>query len=126
MPCVPSLVFRLRFRLALAEVDGNRTRLDRVTADSRFEGGGAHQVLEHLPGLKTYSGVRRRRLAAGALVTAIALAACSQQSKVNARAVIHVAGDAHAADGTALANRPVRLGAGITNAEGGFAALTLG
>jgi hypothetical protein len=35
---------------ALAEVDGNRTRLVGFTHDARFEGGGAHQVLGHLPG----------------------------------------------------------------------------
>ena len=35
---------------ALAEVDGNRTRQTGITRLSRFEGGGAHQVLGHLRG----------------------------------------------------------------------------
>ncbi len=32
----------------LAEVDGNRTRRTGVARPTRFEGGGAHQVLGHL------------------------------------------------------------------------------
>ena len=34
----------------MAEVDGNRTRRRRITTTTRFEGGGAHQALGHLPG----------------------------------------------------------------------------
>ena len=33
----------------MAEVDGNRTRRTGITRPTRFEGGGAHQVLGHLP-----------------------------------------------------------------------------
>ena len=33
-----------------AEVDGNRTRRTGIARPTRFEGGGAHQVLRHLPG----------------------------------------------------------------------------
>lgn len=33
-----------------AEVDGNRTRRTGIARANRFEGGGAHQVLGHLPG----------------------------------------------------------------------------
>ena len=33
----------------VAEVDGNRTRHARIARITRFEGGGAHQVLIHLP-----------------------------------------------------------------------------
>lgn len=33
---------------AMAEVDGNRTRRTGVARPTRFEGGGAHQVLGHL------------------------------------------------------------------------------
>ncbi len=33
----------------LAEVDGNRTRRMGIAHPNRFEGGGAHQVLRHLP-----------------------------------------------------------------------------
>ena len=32
----------------MAEVDGNRTRRAGVARPTRFEGGGAHQVLGHL------------------------------------------------------------------------------
>jgi len=34
----------------LAEVDGNRTRRTGIARPARFEGGGAHQALEHLQG----------------------------------------------------------------------------
>jgi hypothetical protein len=38
-------------------VDGNRTRHARIARITRFEGGGAHQVLIHLPvGPRTYGG----------------------------------------------------------------------
>ena len=33
----------------VAEVDGNRTRRTGITRPTRFEGGGAHQALGHLP-----------------------------------------------------------------------------
>ena len=35
-------------RALAAEVDGNRTRRTGIARPARFEGGGAHQVLEHL------------------------------------------------------------------------------
>ena len=35
----------------LAEVDGNRTRRTGIARPTRFEGGGAHQVLGHLLGI---------------------------------------------------------------------------
>ena len=37
----------------MAEVDGNRTRRTGIARANRFEGGGAHQVLGHLPGSRT-------------------------------------------------------------------------
>jgi hypothetical protein len=49
-------------------VDGNRTRLDRITADTRFEGGGAHQVPGHLPGGGETLPVRAVQLDVGYLV----------------------------------------------------------
>ena len=47
---------------AEAEVDGNRTRRCRVTTANRFEGGGAHQALEHLRGWERTRTARLRRL----------------------------------------------------------------
>ena len=41
---------RRRTRPPVAEVDGNRTRRTGIARPDRFEGGGAHQVLGHLPG----------------------------------------------------------------------------
>lgn len=38
-------------KMEMAEVDGNRTRLRWITSHTRFEGGGAHQVLGHLRSL---------------------------------------------------------------------------
>lgn len=47
-----------------AEVDGNRTRRTGIARANRFEGGGAHQVLGHLPGDgRPY--LQRRGLGAG-------------------------------------------------------------
>ena len=37
-------------RMALAEVDGNRTRRTGIARPDRFEDGGAHQVPGHLRG----------------------------------------------------------------------------
>ena len=36
--------------MVVAEVDGNRTRRTGIARPTRFEGGGAHQVLGHLRG----------------------------------------------------------------------------
>jgi hypothetical protein len=41
-------ILRTQGRPGLAEVDGNRTRRTGVARPTRFEGGGAHQVLVHL------------------------------------------------------------------------------
>lgn len=69
-----------------------------------------------------------RGAAAGAsvLVLAAAVAACGEQSRVEPDATINVVGVAREPGGGPLADRPVRLGAGITDSEGALAVLTLG
>ena len=49
-PAATGVIRRIRGPVAVggAEVDGNRTRQTGITRLSRFEGGGAHQVLGHL------------------------------------------------------------------------------
>lgn len=44
----PVLLSEPFWKMEVAEVDGNRTRLRWITSHTRFEGGGAHQVLGHL------------------------------------------------------------------------------
>lgn len=66
--------------------------------------------------------------AAGAALLAFATTAgaCSDQSRVAPDATITITGQVLGPDGAALAERPVRLGTGITDGEGAFAVLTLG
>jgi hypothetical protein len=60
------------------------------------------------------------------LALLLALAACSEHSQVNPNATVHVTGSVVGADGRALANRPVRLGSGVSSGDASFAFLTFG
>lgn len=46
-------------------MDGNRTRRTGIARPNRFEGGGAHQVLGHLPGSTDPTGGVRQPTAQG-------------------------------------------------------------
>lgn len=61
-----------------------------------------------------------------AAVLATVAAGCGEQSRVAPEATVTVRGTVAGADGTPLAGRPVRLGAGITEGEAAFAVLTVG
>lgn len=52
--------------------------------------------------------------------------ACSETSRVDPDAIVTVAGQVHAADGTALTDRPVRLATGVGAGDAAFAIFTLG
>lgn len=54
------------------------------------------------------------------------VAACTEQSRVAPDAAIVVSGEVHGTDGAPLADRPVQLGSGVTDLEGGAAVLTVG
>lgn len=70
----------------------------------------------------------RRWIGAGAalLVLAASAGACGEQSRVAPDATITITGRVVGPDGSPVADRPVRLGTGITDGEGAFAVLTLG
>jgi hypothetical protein len=72
------------------------------------------------------SHASRRATLAGALVLLLSLAACTDQSKVAADAPVRVSGTVRDTTGAPLGDRPVQLGAGVTNLEGGFGVLTAG
>lgn len=76
-------------------------------------------------GRRCTGGRGRRRLIA---VVALALVAvgCGEQSNLDPDAAVTVRGSARDVDGSPLGSRPVRLGSGVTGAEGGMAVLTLG
>lgn len=62
-----------------------------------------------------------------ALVLAVlVLAACSEQSRVDPDATVRIGGTVRAPDGSPLAGRPVKLGAGVGVGDGLVAVLTLG
>ena len=70
---------------------------------------------------------RRRGWWAASCSAALLLAgACGERSNVAPDAAVTVRGTVTDADGTPLASRPVRLGSGVTVAEGGAGALTVG
>ena len=60
------------------------------------------------------------------LASAGTVAACDEQSRVDADAPVRIEGAAVRPDGAPLTNRPVRLGSGVGTGEGAFAVLTLG
>jgi hypothetical protein len=62
----------------------------------------------------------------GVVAALLALAACSEHSRVNPNATVHVTGSVVGADGRTLANRPVRLGSGVSTGDASFAFLTFG
>jgi hypothetical protein len=66
----------------------------------------------------------RRR--AALLAVLIALAGCSEQSRVDPNAKVTVSGAFRDASGQPLTGRPVKLGSGVSNGDGTLAALTLG
>lgn len=69
-------------------------------------------------------GRRGRALRLAAVV--VLLAACAEQSNVDPDAQVVVEGTVRDVDGSPLDGRPVRLGSGVTDAEGGLGFLTLG
>lgn len=67
----------------------------------------------------------------GGLVATLAcltlvVAACGEQSRVDPTANVRVHGSLRAVDGTPLDARPVRLGSGVSDLEGGAGVLTVG
>ncbi len=66
------------------------------------------------------------RLAGVAIVAALGLSACGEQSHVDPAATVSVQGSFRDIDGSPLAARPVRLGSGVSVAEGGLGFLTVG
>jgi hypothetical protein len=60
------------------------------------------------------------------LLVLLALAGCDEQSKVDANATITITGTLRQPDGSPVADRPVRLGAGVSVGDGTLGVLTLG
>jgi hypothetical protein len=61
-----------------------------------------------------------------AMAALLGVAACSEQSRVAPDAVVSITGGVQAPDGAPAADRPVKLGTGITEGEGAYAVLTVG
>ena len=66
------------------------------------------------------------RLVGLGAVVLLGLSACGEQSNVDPNASVAVHGSFRAVDGTPLEARPVRLGSGVSLAEGGLGFLTVG
>lgn len=60
------------------------------------------------------------------LVAVLVLAACGEQSRVDPDARVQIHGSVRDADGAPLDGRPVRLGSGVSDLEGGLGVLTVG
>lgn len=72
------------------------------------------------------SRVLGRRAIIGLLTVTLVVAACSEQSNLDPDASVTVRGTILDVDGSPLADRPVRLGSGISEAEVGLAILSVG
>lgn len=69
---------------------------------------------------------RLYRAVTGALAALALISACGEQSRVDPNAAVTVTGLVADPGGAPAANRPVRLGTGVTVGEGAFAVLTVG